>query len=70
MAGLKFLNPMLKVVLCALGMAVMGYFIYESILSGSLDDRMTIVRALVFVGFMYLLLKSAAELIRHNSENK
>jgi len=64
MAGLKFLNPILKIALCALGMAAMGYFLYEAILTGNFSDGMTIVRALVFLGFAYLLTKSAMELSR------
>jgi hypothetical protein len=65
MAGLKFLNPVLKVILCALGMVIIGYFLYESISTGTLNDRMTMLRALVFLGFTYLMIKSALELIDH-----
>lgn len=62
MAGMKFLNPALKVLICALGMTIMGYFLYESLSTGALYDGMTIVRALVFIGFTYLLVKSVADL--------
>ncbi|MBI5251958.1 MAG: hypothetical protein HY912_20895 [Desulfomonile tiedjei] len=70
MAGLRFLNPLLKVVLCLLGMGVMGFFLYESISSGTSDDRMTIVRALVFLGFAYLFVKAAADLVRQRKDNE
>jgi hypothetical protein len=67
MAGLKFLTPITKMSLCVLGMAVMGYFLYGSISDGTLHDRITLVRALVFVGFGYLLVQSAKDLIRQKS---
>jgi hypothetical protein len=65
MAGIKFLNPALKIILCALGMTIIGYYLYDSILAGATNDRMTIVRVLVFLGFTYLMIKSALELIEH-----
>lgn len=61
MAGKKFLNPLVKIVLCAVGMVVMGYFLYLAAQSGTLTDRMTIVRGLVFLGFTYLLAASIRE---------
>jgi hypothetical protein len=63
MAGIRFLNPALKIILCALGMTIIGYYLYDSILAGATNDRMTIVRVLVFLGFTYLMIKSALELI-------
>lgn len=70
MAGLKFLTPIMKMSLCILGMAVMGYFLYGSIADGNFHDRITLVRALVFVGFGYLLVQSARDLIRQKSGNE
>ncbi|MBI4965833.1 MAG: hypothetical protein HY913_21325 [Desulfomonile tiedjei] len=61
MAGNKFLNPYLKMVLCLLGMALMGYFLYPAVQAGEFSDHMTIVRALVFLGFSYLLMQSVRE---------
>jgi len=63
MAGKKFLNPILKIVLCLVGMMLMGYFLYGSIQAGEPSDRVTIVRALVFLGFTYLLVQSIKDLM-------
>jgi len=62
MAGKRFLNPILKIVLCLAGMFTIGYFLYPSILSGNVFDGMGIVRLLVFLGFSYLLIKSVGDL--------
>jgi hypothetical protein len=62
MAGFKFLNPLVKIILCTLGMAVMGYFVYDAFLSGELYETTNIVRALVFLGFSYLLIQSLKDL--------
>ncbi len=64
MAGRKFLTPMTKISLCVLGMAIMGYFLYTSISEGALHDSLTLVRFLVFLGFGYLLVRSAMDLFR------
>jgi len=61
-AGLKFLNPLVKVILCTLGMAVMGYFLYDAFLRGELNETTNVVRALVFLGFSYLLIQSLKDL--------
>lgn len=58
MGGLKFLNPLTKIILCTLGMAVMGYFVYGAFLNGELYETTNIVRVLVFLGFSYLLIQS------------
>jgi len=63
MAGKKFLNPILKIVLCLVGMMLMGYSLYGSIQAGEPSDRVTIVRALVFLGFTYLLVQSIKDLM-------
>jgi len=64
MAGKKFLNPFAKIILCAMGMLVMGYFLFPAIQSGDYYDRMTIVRGLVFLAFSFLLVRSIAEVWR------
>lgn len=61
MAGKKFLNPIGKMILCLIGMLVMGYFLLPAIQSGDYDDRMTIVRGIVFLAFSILLVRSIAE---------
>ena len=61
MAGKKFLNVYVKIVLCLLGMGIMAYFIYPSVQAGEFSDRMTIARGLVFLGFGYLLVQSIRE---------
>jgi hypothetical protein len=68
MAGNKFLNPLLKVVLCSLGMIVMGCFIYFSMKDGSDYDHLTIARVLVFLGFTYLLIQSLRQMSRRTGK--
>lgn len=63
MAGAKFLNSILKIVLCAVGMTVMGYALYPSIEAEKFADALTIVRGLVFLGFGYLFVQSIRELL-------
>jgi hypothetical protein len=67
MAGLKFLNPILKMMICIAGMLIMGYYLYDSLLQG-LYETITVVRALVFVGFSYLLVQSIGELIKDRNK--
>jgi len=67
MAGKKFLNPYAKVVICALGMACIAYFLYPSLISGDFTERQTIFRAMVFLGFAYLLVRSVLEIVRKSS---
>jgi len=61
MAGKKFLNVYVKILLCLLGMGIMAYFIYPSVQAGEFSDYLTIARALVFLGFCYLLVQSIRE---------
>jgi hypothetical protein len=63
MPGNKFLNPLLKTVLCIVGMVVLAYHMSPSIMSGNLDDRMTLLRLVVFLGFTYLLVQSVRDII-------
>jgi hypothetical protein len=39
----------------------MVYFLYPSIQAGEFSDHLTIIRALVFLGFSYLLIQSIKE---------
>ncbi len=67
MAGSKFLNPYAKMVICALGMALMAYVLYPSIESGQFNDGLAIGRALVFLGFAYLLVQSVRQIMNRGS---
>ena len=62
MAGIKFLNPYVKVAICAAGMASMGYLLYFALRSGEGTDGLTLIRGLVFLGFTYLLIRSIQEI--------
>jgi hypothetical protein len=68
MAGNRFLNPLLKVVLCSLGMIVMACFIYLSMKDGAEYDYLTIGRVLVFLGFTYLLVQSLRQVLRRTGK--
>jgi hypothetical protein len=63
MAGNRFLNSYLKIVICVLGMAVMGYFLYPAIEAGTLTDKLNLIRGLVFIGFAYLFVQSVKEVL-------
>lgn len=63
MAGKKFLNSYLKIVICSLGMAVMAYFLYPAMQSGEFSDKLNVIRGLVFIGFAYLLVQSVKEVL-------
>jgi hypothetical protein len=68
MAGKKFLNPILKAAICVAGMFVMGYFLYPAALSGTIEDNLTIVRVLVFLGFTYLLIQSVKQMLERRQQ--
>jgi hypothetical protein len=68
MAGNKFLNPILKMVICLIGMLVMGYFLYPSVKSGIIEDNLTVLRALVFLGFTYLMVQSIKQIIERREQ--
>lgn len=68
MAGRKFLNPLVKVVLCVMGVASMAYLLYPDIMRGDFSDRLTIVRVLVFLGFSYLLAQSVKEILNRPND--
>ncbi len=63
MAGKRFLNPLLKTVLCIVGMVVLAYHLSPDIMSGNFDDHMTLLRLVVFLGFTYLLVQSVRDVI-------
>jgi hypothetical protein len=63
MAGIRFLNPYVKVAICAAGMASMGYFLYPAFRDGEGADALMVIRGLVFLGFTYFLVRSVQEII-------
>jgi hypothetical protein len=67
MAGKKFLNPLLKSTLCALGMIILGYFLYPSVSTGTIEDGTTLLRLIVFLGFGYLLVQSLRDVLSNSS---
>jgi hypothetical protein len=60
----QFLNPLLKIVLCIIGLAVVGYYLLASSTSVNLTEPLTILRALVVIGFLYLLVQSVLDLFK------
>lgn len=68
MAGKKFLNPILKIAICISGMLVVGYFLYPSVQSGTIEDNLTVLRALVFIGFTYLLGQSIKQMLERREQ--
>lgn len=73
MAGKKFLNPTLKIIICLFGIVLLGYFIIEplreAIFNDGPVDRFLVGRILVVIGFIYLLIQSGRE-IASNREKK
>jgi len=67
MARVRLLNSYLKLVICALGMACMGYLLYPAIWSGDLGETIMIARALVFLGFTIFLIRGIIEITRGSS---
>lgn len=68
MAGKKFLNPFLRIAICIMGMLVTGYFLYPSVQSGTVEDSLTVMRALVFIGFTYLLGQSIKQMLERREQ--
>jgi hypothetical protein len=64
MAGKKFLNPVLKATLCSIGIACMAYLLIPQVGSGGPYDYLTLVRALVLLGFVYLLIQTVKDILR------
>jgi hypothetical protein len=63
MSGKKFLNPFIKAVLSLIGMFAVGYQLYVWLGSGEAYDGLTVIRALVFAGFFYLLVQSFRQIL-------
>jgi len=63
MAGKRFLNSYLKIVICVLGMAAMGYYLYPAFETGDLTEKLNVIRGLVFIGFAYLFIQSVKEVL-------
>ena len=67
MAGKRFLDPKIKIILCLLGFLILGYFahgpLYEAVFSDGQWDRMLVGRLVVMGAFAYLLGQSIKELI-------
>lgn len=69
MAGLRFINPYIKIVICLIGAAVMLYYLREAVVTGDYEDNMNIVRGLVFLAFVYLLGKSVMQIMQGSTED-
>ncbi len=65
MAGDKFLNPILKAIVCSVGTAIMGYVVITQIASEAPYDHLAFVRTLVLLGFLYLLAQSIRQIFQH-----
>lgn len=63
MAGKNFLNPLLKMFLCAFGTSLMGFYVYGSLKSEAPMDTTLALRILVLIGFVYLLIQSARDFL-------
>jgi hypothetical protein len=70
MAGLKFLGGQTKVVICVIGMALMGYYLYPSIQEGFVADGVTILRVMVFVGFAFFLVKNLQAIFTGSGDSR
>ena len=71
MAGKKFLNPVLKATLCSVGIGAMVYLLVPQVRSGGPYDYLTLARALVLLGFVYLLAQTVKDMLwgRQNPQN-
>ncbi len=71
MAGKKFLNPFIKIIICLLGLLILGYFSHASlrevVLGGGSADKILVVRLLVMIGFLYLLAQSVREIMKKDA---
>ncbi len=64
MAENKFLSPVLKATLCSAGIASMAYLLISQVGSGEPYDYLTVVRALVLLGFVYLLARTVKDMLK------
>ncbi len=71
MAGKKFLNPFLKATLCIIGIGAMAYLLVPQVRSGGPYDYLALGRALVLLGFVYLLAQTVKDMLwgRKNTQN-
>ncbi|MEI6133485.1 MAG: hypothetical protein WCP72_00805 [Desulfomonile sp.] len=66
MAGKKFLNPTIKIMICLSAITVLGYFVVqEAIFQNDPVNKFLIGRILVMIGFVYLLVQSLRELLQN-----
>ncbi len=64
MTANKFLNPILKAIVCSTGALIMGYLLVPQIMSGEPYDHLILTRGVVFLGFLYLLVQSVREILQ------
>ncbi len=57
----QFLNPTLKIVLSAIGMAVLGYYLMQSFLAREEFNQLILARAIAFALFAYFFIKTLIE---------
>jgi hypothetical protein len=71
MAGKKFLNPFIKIIICLLGLLILGYFSHSSlrevVLGDGSADKILVVRLFVMIGFLYLLAQSVREIMKKDA---
>ncbi len=66
MAGKKFLNPTIKIMICLSAITVLGYLVVqEAIFQNDPVNKFLIGRILVMIGFVYLLVQSLRELLQN-----
>jgi len=70
MAALKFLSAQTKVVICLIGMALMGYYLYPSIQEGFVADGVTILRVIVFVSFAFFLVRNVQAIFMDSGDSR
>lgn len=70
MAGLKFLGVHTKVMICVIGMALMGYYLYPSIEEGFVADTVTILRVIVFVGFAFFFARNVQAIFTGSGQSR
>jgi hypothetical protein len=64
MAGKNFLNPLLKMILCSIGIFAMAYYLIPALQSDKPIETLDGIRGLVLLGFGYLLIQSLRQLIK------
>lgn len=58
MKNKKFLNPKARIIICAMGIMIIGYFIFEDFSSSKTMDGTFYVRVFVFCAFGFFLVRS------------